>query len=142
MTTRLFAMLAIALFGAALVSPLAAQTLVLKANVPFDFNFAGKTMPAGEYLVQTSASTAMLTLRNYDADSGAMGLGSPISAHTSQPAGATIIFNRYGGTYFLSSVVIGSSGAGVQFRMTPAERELAQTASAQKFEVLAATARL
>jgi len=138
---KLFAVLTVALFGVALASPLAAQTSVLKAAVPFEFSFAGKTMPAGEYLIQADSSSGVLTLKSYDANASAVSLGVPVSGRTVWTAESKITFNRYGGTYFLASAVNGSTGAGIQIPMTRTERELARTASAQKYEILAVMAR-
>ena len=72
MTTRLFAVLAVAFMGLAVVSPLAAQTIALRGNVPFEFGFAGKTMPAGEYLFQANAGSAALRVKSLDGGTGAV----------------------------------------------------------------------
>jgi len=142
MRSRFFAVLAVAVIGAALALPLAAQSLVLTANVPFEFNLAGKVMPAGEYLLQMDAGSAVLRVRNVDTHASAMSLGVPASDSWRRTNGAKITFNRYGDTYFLSTVVNGYSGAGFEAPISKSERELARTASAQKFEILGVLARL
>ena len=139
MKSRFFAVLAVAVIGAVLALPLAAQTSVLTANVPFEFNLAGKVMPAGAYQFQINTSSAVLRLRNFAADTGAVSLGVPATLRSTNDA--KIIFNRYGDTYFLSSVVDGYIGAGLQAPISKAERELAKTASAQKYEILGVLAR-
>ena len=138
---KLFTVLTIALAVAA-VAPLAAQTVVLKANVPFEFHFAGKILPAGQYLLQANGGSSAMQLRNFDADAGAVSLGWPSSRRTDRGTDSTLTFNRYGSTYFLSSVVNGSSGAGMEFPTTRTERELARTQTAQKHEILAVVAGL
>jgi len=142
MRSRFFAVLAVAVIGAALALPLAAQSLVLTANVPFEFNLAGKVMPAGEYLFQMDTGSAVLRVRNFDADASAISLGVPASDSWRRTNGAKITFNRYGDTYFLSTVVNGYSGAGFEAPISKSERELARTASAQKYEILGVLARL
>jgi hypothetical protein len=142
MKSKIFAVLAVAVIGVALASPLAAQTLALKANVPFEFNLAGKVMPAGEYLLQMDAGSAVLRVRNFDAGTAAIILGLPASASEGRTNDARITFNRYGDTYFLSTVVNGYSGAGFKAPISKSERELARTASAQKYEILGVLARL
>ena len=105
MKSRFFAVLAVAVIGVALASPLAAQTLALRANVPFEFGFAGKTMPAGEYRVPAGRRL----LRAAPEQSRRARLLRWAWAFCSTASGrrtddARITFNRYGDTYFLSTV--------------------------------------
>ncbi len=142
MKSRVFAVLAVAVVGVALALPLAAQTLVLTANVPFEFNLAGKAMPAGAYVFQMDAGSPVLRVRNFDAHASVMSLGiQPPNAW--RPTGdARITFNRYGDTYFLSTVVNGYTGVGFEAPISKSERELTRTAAVQKYEILAVLARL
>ena len=140
MKSRVFAVLAVAVIGVALALPLAAQTSVLKANIPFEFNLSGNVMPAGEYVFHMSAGSVVLRLNNFDANAGALSMGVPASVRNTN--GASITFNRYGDTYFLSSVVNGYIGAGFQAAISKSERELARTTTAQKYQVLGVLARL
>ena len=141
MKSRFFAVLAVAVMGGALGLPLAAQTSVLTANVPFEFGCGGKTMPAGQYQFQMDTGSAVLRVRNYDANAGAASLGVQTPASRRLTGDARITFNRYGDTYFLSTVVNGYTGAGFEAPISQSERELARTASAQKYEVLGVLAR-
>jgi hypothetical protein len=133
--------MAVVAVAAALTLPLAAQTLVLKANIPFEFSFAGRTMPAGEYLFQADAGSSAFRMRNLDANVAALGLGARPSVSGMRTESASINFNRYGNTYFLSSMENGYTGAGFELPVTQTERELARTASAQKYEIVAVLAR-
>jgi len=142
MKRRFFVVLAVAVMGATLALPLAAQSLVLTANVPFEFNLAGKVMPAGEYQFQMDVGSAVLRVRNLDAHAAAISLGAPASASWKRTNDASITFNRYGDTYFLSTVVNGYTGAGFRAPISKSERELARTASAQKYEILGVLAGL
>jgi len=141
MRGRFFAVLAVAVIGVALASPLAAQTLFLRANVPFEFGFAGKTMPAGEYEFRAVAGSPALRLENSDSQVVVSGMGVPTSTSWGRTGDARIAFNRYGDRYFLSTVVNGYNGAGFEAPISNSERELARTASAQKYEILGVLAR-
>ena len=143
MKTRSLAVLAVLIVGVAMAMPLGAQTLSLKANIPFEFSFAGKTMPAGEYLLQSNAGSSTLQVRSLDGGAGALSLGAhPISYTGPRTGDARITFNKYGNSYFLSNVLNGYSGVSFDVPVSRTERELARTASAQKFQVLGVLARL
>ena len=140
MRNRLFAVLAVVVVGVALAAPLAAQSLVLKATIPFEFNFSGKVMPAGEYLIQADGGSAALRLKNYESRVAAISLAFHPSGERRTAGEPTLTFNRYGDQYFLSNVWAGSTASGLEVPMTRAERELAKVASAQKYEILAVMA--
>ena len=54
---------------------------------------------------------------------------------------ATLNFNRYGNSYFLSQIWNGYTGFENMLPVSRTEKELSRTASVQKFEVLASLAR-
>src|SRR4051812_43999638 len=81
---------------------LPAQTLTLKANVPFDFRMGSVYMPAGEYTIHQSGSMVKLQSAQRKPISAAF-LTQAISAPARRTDGA-LIFNRYGEDYFLSKV--------------------------------------
>ena len=141
MKSRAFAVLAVAVVGVALALPAAAQTLVLKANVRFEFNLAGKAMPAGAYVFQMDAGSPVLRVRNFDAEVSVLSLGVQPPTVGRRTGDARLTFNRYGDTYFLSTVVNGHTGVGFEAPITKGERELARSASVQKYEILAVLAR-
>jgi hypothetical protein len=80
-------------------------------------------------------------MSNVDTHTSALGLGVVPSVSGRHTGDITIIFNRYGDTYFLSTVLNGHTGAGFEVPVSQSERELARTASAQKYEVLGVLAR-
>ena len=121
MKIRGFVVLAVAVLGVALALPAAAQTLVLTANVPFEFNLAGKAMPAGAYAFQMDAGSPVLRVRNYDAHTSVLSLGIQPGNAWRRTGDAKITFNRYGDTYFLSTVVNGYAGVGFEAPISKSE---------------------
>jgi len=133
-----------ALFGLGLLLASAsayAQSINLKANVPFNFALNGKTLPTGEYTIRSIDN-----MRNAAAISGAeqkplvlltMPCLSPRNREISQES--KLVFTRYGNTYFLSEVWIEGSGAGYSVPKSRLEHELqmAQKDTAHKVVVVA-----
>jgi hypothetical protein len=124
-------------------APLMAQSMRLTASVPFEFTVAGKILPAGEYSISTGSNSSLLLIQGEREPAAALALAqreSPV--RTGDPASITkLVFNKYGDRYFLSKVVNGYADTALAIPMTRAERELAKTASAERFEVLATLAR-
>jgi len=142
MKMRLFAVLAVVLFGVALVSPVAAQTLALSVNVPFEFSFAGNTLPAGQYMFHSRVSSPVLSVRSLDGLTSVSWLGFQVSTRRVPTSPGRITFNRYGNSYFLSRVENDSTGAALQVPTSKAERELAKTVTAQTHRIAAVRAGL
>jgi hypothetical protein len=96
---------------------------VVKAKVPFEFTVMGRTMPAGDYVIDpaNNASTVILKCREHSASI-------IVPTDTLQSVGpqdvGKLIFHRYGSQYFLSEVW-GSGSQGRKLRQTKLERDLA-----------------
>src|SRR4051812_2350297 len=74
------------------------------ANIPFEFNVGYKTMPAGEYSVQTLASAGdSLMIKNADSTVCALRL-SEATSRIKDKGHARLVFHRYGDRYFLAEV--------------------------------------
>lgn len=116
-----------------------AQTVNLKANVPFDFIVNQQTMPKGEYTVKsigTLGSEALL-VQNV-AGSSVEGLLIGHSKEAYQPASVSkMVFHRYGDQYFLAQVWTLGNSAGQEFPKSSREKELAKAATASKIIVAA-----
>lgn len=139
--TSLFTLMFAAALAGAVSAPLAAQSLHLAANVPFEFKVNGTTMPAGDYVFTSANDGSIILIRSAVNGEGAAAL-TLADAGPGRPTGtATVSFNRYGGTYFLVSIWDGYAGSGKRLPMTRAEAELSRTASAQRFEITAYLAR-
>jgi hypothetical protein len=140
---KMYVMLSISALVVALAVPLMAQSMQLTANIPFEFAIGTKTLPAGVYDVRTDSNPYLLVVQGQDRRSCALSMSNREYLQVSRdPAAQTrLVFNHYGNRYFLSEVRNGFSGTGFVIHMSRAERELAQTASAQRLEVLATMAR-
>src|ERR1700693_2371038 len=99
MKKQLFALLGLGLLFA--TASAYAQTAALKANIPFNFVVTGKSLPAGEYTIQSlSVNERVLTIRGAD-KSANMIMVSP--CESAKPSAKTrLVFHRYGERYFLS----------------------------------------
>ena len=113
--------LATGLFAALACAVLHAQTVDLRANVPFDFRMGETLMPAGDYVIHHSAG--VLTVR---AESGKaiFQLTLPASRQDGSTKGA-LVFNRYGDLYFLSKIWAPESRYGMALSTGKREKELA-----------------
>jgi hypothetical protein len=116
-----------ATFGILATLSLAATSLtaqskpLIKVNVPFNFVAGAKTLPAGEYQVQTERPNVVL-IQSKDSTSN-MNLVIAHSAQNTQMNGvAALKFNRYGDRYFLSEIWTGSD-LGRQLPKSRAEKE-------------------
>ena len=104
-----------------------AQTMQLRATIPFRFHVGQVVMPAGEYVV--SQQNSILTVRKTDGHpSAAMFLTQP-EVLSSPPATAVLIFNRYGDTCFLSNVRSPYSSLGQILPKSRTETEYARAAT-------------
>lgn len=140
MRNRLFGILAIAATIATLAAPLAAQSARLTATIPFEFSVSGKTMPAGDYSLNTDELSSVLRVAS--TASSALTLTRPVARGEQAHAGQIVlIFNQYGSHYVLSQVWTGLGRSSRQVPETTAERELAKTATLQKHEIRALLAR-
>jgi hypothetical protein len=140
-TGSLFTLLFAAALAVAVSAPLAAQSLHLAANVPFEFKVNGTTMPAGEYVFTNANDGSIVLIRSSESGEGAAALALSDAGPGRQDGNATVSFNRYGGTYFLATIWDGHSGSGKRLPRTRSEVELSRAAFAQRVEVTAYLAR-
>jgi hypothetical protein len=82
----------------------------LQAKIPFDFTVAGKTLPAGTYILEridrrTIQETVLI--RRVDGDETVMVRMMPAQPKSVQEQ-AKLIFSRYGERHFLSQLVTSS----------------------------------
>ena len=93
---------ALTLFAVAMVPATQAQSIMLKASIPFDFVVGEKTLPSGEYQVKSVNQTSV-AIQSIDSNSSAMVLTSATQAARIVDDGK-LVFNRYGDQYFLAEV--------------------------------------
>jgi hypothetical protein len=79
-----------------------AQTLIAKANVPFEFAAGGEMMPPGEYTVEVPDFSGVILLHGSAGNSIAM--LSTFSGAGSGTTTAQLIFRRHDGMVYLSAV--------------------------------------
>lgn len=105
-----------------------AQTLAyrVKANIPFDFIVADKTLPAGQYYISRTrqySSDDVVTISTLDGRALAVRLTIGTQVLTPKKQGA-LIFHRYGNQHFLSQVWVAGNNMGRILRPSRSEREL------------------
>lgn len=98
----------------------------MKASIPFSFTIGDQTLPAGEYTIryvnQDSGKTALL-FKSTDGKTSRI-----VNMMTTQRGEAelkaSLVFNQYGDSYFLSEVWTGSDQYGLSLPKSRAERRL------------------
>lgn len=125
-------------------SALARTTSSIVVQIPFDFQVAGKTLPAGRYVIERSTlfSADGLSLRNTDKKHGVYVLTSTVQSNLRQ-RGSRLVFNRYKDQYFLSQMWTSGEASGRELiksdRELNVERELARAGEAPERVSVAAT---
>ena len=138
---KMLGCLSMAALAVVLAAPVSAQTVTLRASVPFDFVVGGRTMPAGDYELGTLGDIGLLRVQN------AVAGIKPAFTMTNATAGPLdggkvfLTFHRYGGDYFLAEIWDGSTAAGRSVPMSRTEREKAKSASLAGPEVVLVLAR-
>ncbi|HYJ46648.1 MAG TPA: hypothetical protein VEV81_08540 [Pyrinomonadaceae bacterium] len=114
-----------ALLVAPSVSAAANATVVFQ--VPFDFIVAGKTLPAGRYVVVRSTlySNEILSLRGLDQDEGVYALTSTVQSNGAV-SDSKLVFTRYEGQYFLAEFWTSGEESGRRLVKSEKERALAR----------------
>jgi hypothetical protein len=101
----------------------------IAVNIPFDFAVGETKLPAGEYTLRRIISTSsadQLLIQNAEARVDMRtGITRPNRASEVQ-AESRLIFNRYGGEYFLSQVWMAGSDTGRDLFQSRNERNLAK----------------
>lgn len=91
------------------------------AKVPFDFVAGQKIYTAGEYHVSLTSPNGVVSIRSLDGKGSGLTLCGR-SESTRARRESKLVFNRYGGEYFLKSVFREGETTGLEFRKT--DREL------------------
>jgi hypothetical protein len=101
---------------------------LLVVNIPFDFVAGNMTLPAGEYSIKVSAPERTLLLIDHKDAAASSFLNTDAVATTEIQTESKLIFNRYGGRYFLSQVWTEGNSRGRQLSKSAREKEMAQNA--------------
>src|SRR6516162_4252229 len=110
------------LFLALVCASLYAQTMNMRATIPFTFRAGETAMPAGEYTIQHRDNH--LVLHKEGGPSVILLTNAALRPNSS--VDSRLDFSRYGERYFLSSVWTQGSGAGREVMKSRAEKELAR----------------
>ncbi len=132
------ALLIVALLGAV---PVTAQTVLLRATIPFDFFVGDKAMPAGDYAIQPGIGVSQ-TLKLWSADGKHAVYFATFAIETRGKGHADeLVFKRYNDEYFLSSVWRADSHLGQAIPESGHEKVLRASSEAPVVKVLMANAR-
>ena len=118
---------------AGLSSARAQTTVLLKANVPFEFSVGSKTMPAGQYTVScigSGSSIRTLVLRSRDGHESI--LVRTISVSGKIQDNAKLVFDRYGDRYFFAQAWLAADSIGMQAPESRTEKHMARELAANK----------
>ena len=119
-----------------------AQTVRVRANVPFNFTVGNKTLPAGMYSIRTIGDRGMTTLLVQAQDGHSSIMTNSNAAENLKPADKTkLVFNQYGNRYFLSQIWVAGETRGHQLPKSSREKEtardLAQNLTQGRVEIMA-----
>jgi hypothetical protein len=113
-----------------------AQTMRLKADVPFDFVVGGRTLPSGEYTIRSlSGGNQILSISAPDQKTIVF-LTNMCQSLKASPQ-SKLIFTRYGDRYVLSEMWIEGSTTGRQLPKSLPEVRVADNKSVETVVVLA-----
>lgn len=117
----------------ALASVYGQLTPQMRVTIPFDFTVGRAVLPAGEYQIRSDLGIHAEVLFVSAGRAGGF-VGGHSVQRSSAPEQGTVVFNRYGGTYFLRSIWRANDTAGLEMTKTKAETEFAKTASTHRPE--------
>lgn len=116
-------------FGLLLVAACAnAQSVNVRANVPFDFVVDKVTIPAGAYSIQSindGIGSPTLMIRGTNSRVARL-VGSNAAEKLNPAATSYLLFHRYGDTYFLAQIWMQGEQHGREFIKTRRETEMAK----------------
>jgi len=119
-----------------LASGAQAQTLRVRADVPFDFTIDKTSYSAGNYEIRTVTDSAALIL-NAANNEGSMVL--PHNCSKRDPAKDTVlVFHRVGDEYFLYQIWVAGSEMGREFPAPKRETKLARSGEKSQEIIVAA----
>jgi hypothetical protein len=105
----------------------------LVANVPFGFIVAQHKLPAGRYNVTRLNE---FTLRISNGPDHSVLVNTQKSQRPENDVSSKMVFHRYGDTYFLSEIWVGSNSIGRALAPSREEREIAQSTAEREIAVV------
>ena len=129
------ALAVISLFGMLAAPVVQAQSGMLVANIPFQFNVGKAVLPSGEYHVKAMNPTTFL-IQSKDGHQAAVANTIGVSSSKEEDNGK-LVFNRYGNQYFLSKVWRPGNREGRELLKSRAEIEIAKSISSPEATTVA-----
>lgn len=114
-------------------SAMAQQNRDIMANVPFSFRAADRLLPAGEYRVKAMSPSGVVALLG--AKNQMVGTHGTLSSRPS--SSSKLIFNKVGGSYFLSQIWLQGQQLGLELPRSRMEKEMAKAGSSETLSVVA-----
>jgi hypothetical protein len=140
MKTQILAVTGALMLSMALASECRAQSRALEANIPFAFQAGNKTMPAGNYRIESmqtgAGSLQVIRSAGGDVQTTIWTIAPAVPDATEAPE---LIFHRYGSHYFLAQI---RTGDGQVRELYPSrqEKEMARSQPRGEFTLLARAA--
>ena len=114
-----------------------AQTVNMKANIPFSFVVNGPALPSGEYKIEGLGVTgSAISIRNLDGKGNGLVLAQPCEAGATSTR-SKLVFHRYGNRYFLAKIWLAGSKSGREIPTSRNEVELAKATAPENVVLLA-----
>jgi hypothetical protein len=137
MKKHLFALISLGLLLAS--ASAYAQTMRLKAEIPFNFVVTGSTLPGGEYTIQSDPVIERALTISSAGQKSSVFLANPSLSLNGMPASeqTKLVFRRYGDRYFLSEIWMQGCKVGYQLAKSRRELEMAQNHTVDRVVILA-----
>jgi len=118
-----------------------AQSLKVKADIPFSFVVDKTTLPAGSYRVDALSSPSTgLVIRGNDPKENMLVM-SNLAENLKASPNTHLVFHRYGDHYFLAQIWVQGERVGRQLRITRREAETAKNMQAESDVIVLAALR-
>jgi hypothetical protein len=136
MKTQILAMAGAVILSTFMAGECRAQSRILEAKVPFAFEVGDKTMPAGNYRIESIATGAgsLQVIRSAEGDVQLTISAIAVPAKNAN-SGPELIFHRYGAHYFLAQIQTGD-GHGRELIESQREKKLAHSEAMNEIAVL------
>ncbi len=102
-----------------------AQSLTLRASIPFAFTTGDNRLPAGDYRLSIDPIFHRMLVQQEGGP--AMYLTTTAVREPKNVTKAALVFNQYGNHYFLHAIYDPARSVAIEWPQTNAERELAKT---------------
>ena len=101
----------------------------LEVNIPFQFHAGNAKLPAGQYRIHVLDGSDLTVMEISSADGSTSALFQVQDAEAnSTPAKSELIFNKYGGSYFLAKLFDEGNPSGSQILESRYEKRVSQEA--------------